>query len=199
MSTFVGKKPIFRRRYVLLGIFVYVLCFEAYYALKNTALEKLEPDFLFLPPVETVIEPPMRPGVDGIWIIGAPIKSLFFEINPYHAGIRALPWRELPQNTRVKIRCHVDEFGYLIIDNYEIEGHPAAGMRIVETMRTWKYRNLKSGIINFDYKLPSKEEKLTISTRLRRNPAVPDSLNIFDGQLHNITGIDNNVLKIERL
>ncbi|MBN2103101.1 hypothetical protein JW835_03575 [bacterium] len=193
------KKPIIRRRWILFGLAVYTLLREGFFAYQHYRMSDLPKDSILIPPMISEIEPPMRPGLNGIWIMGAPVKTLYFEVNPYHAGSRSLQWNELPPNTRVKINCYVDPSGNLLIDSYEIEGHPAAGNHIIETLRTWKYRNLKTGEINFDFKLPSRREKLTIYTKLRRKASIPDSLEIFDGRLYNIDGIEDNELKIEKM
>lgn len=193
------RKPLIRRRWILFGLAIYTLIREGFFAYQHVKLRKLPKDSVLIPPMISEIEPPMRPGLNGIWIMGAPVKTLYFEIKPFHAGSRSLKWNELPPNTRVKINCYVDESGNLLIDSYEIEGHPAAGHQIIETLRTWKYRNLKIGEINFDFKLPSRGEKLTIYTKLTRKMSIADSLKIYDGQLYNIEGIEEHELKIEKM
>lgn len=178
---------------------VYTLLREGFFAYQNAQLRTLPKDSILVPSMISEIEPPMRPGLDGIWIMGAPVKTLYFEIKPFHPGSRSLQWNELPLNTRVKISCYVDQSGNLLVDSYEIEGHPAAGHQIIETLRTWKYQNLKTGEINFDFKLPSRREKLTIYTKLKRKASISDSLQIYDGRLHNIVGIDDHEFKIEKM
>lgn len=193
------KRRRIRRRYVLLALAVYTILRESFFAFQRAQLRNLPRDSIFIPPMISEIEPPMRPGINGIWIMGPPVKTLYFEINPFHAGSRVLDWEALPPSTRVKINCYVDESGNLLIDSYEIEGHPEAGSLIIETLRTWKYRSLKTGEIHFDFKLPSRGEKLTIYTKLKRKASIPDSLQIYDGCLYNIQGIESQELKIEKL
>ncbi|MBN1783188.1 hypothetical protein JW948_18780 [bacterium] len=183
----------------MLALILYTALREGFFMFQRAQMRQLPKDSILVPPLISEIEPPMRPGMNGIWIMGPPVKTLYFEINPFHAGSRTLQWDALPQNTRVKINCLVDEAGNLLIDSYEIEGHPEAGHLIIETLRTWKYRNLKTGEIHFDFKLPSRREKLTIYTKLDRKSSIPDSLQIYDGRLYNIDGIAEHELNIEKL
>jgi hypothetical protein len=121
------QKPLIKWRWILVALLVFVVIRESYEAFQRAQLQKMPKDSVVIPALISEIEPPSRPGVDGIWIMGPPVKTLYFEINPFQAGSRTLDWNALPPNTRVKINCYVDESGSLLINSYEIEGHPQAG------------------------------------------------------------------------
>ena len=187
------------RRWILLVLFLYTAGREGFFFLQKRAMAHLNRDSVIIPMLISEIEPPMRPGLSGIWIMGPKLKTLSFEIDPYYAGTRVLNWASLPPSTRVRIHCRVTDSGNLMLDSYDISGHRAAGTLILRTLQTWKYKNLMTGSIDFDFALPSTQERLTITTNLRRRPSVPDSLRIFQGLLYNIEGLDESYIRIETM
>jgi hypothetical protein len=188
------------RRWILLALFLYAGIREGYLFLQRMAMDHLDYDVTFIPALKSIEpEPPIQPGLSGIWIMGPKIKTLSFEIDPYYPGSRMLKWSQLPPNTRVRFHCRVNEWGYLNPETYDISGYRAAGTLILHTLQTWKYKNLMTGSIDFDFALPSTQERLTITTDLERKPSIPDSLQIFQGLLYNIEGLDENYVRIKAL
>ena len=188
------------RRWILLALLVYAGGREGYLLLQKMAMNHLGYDATFVPALKPIEpEPPIQPGLSGIWIMGPKVKTLSFEIDPYYPGTKVLSWTQLPPNTRVRFHCRVNEWGNLNPETYDISGYRAAGTLILRTLQTWKYKNLMTGSIDFDFALPSTQERLTITTSLKRRPSIPDSLQIFQGLLYNIEGLDENYVRVKTM
>lgn len=161
---------------------------------------RLPPDKPFAPRMAAseIIEVPRRPGIYGILIDIPQEKPNVFAVDLLRS--EPVDWRQLQvidYRADVRVYAMIGSDGRIAITDVIDVDHARAGRFIVQSVKSWVYKPLKSGRVVFHFNLPSEGEKLIIYTSgLKRNPDIDREIPVLDGRLHNVAGIDPSLVRV---
>jgi hypothetical protein len=185
------------RRWGWLFAFIPVL---AVAAVLVSLFYRLPADRPFVPRSEAseIVEVPRRPGIYGILIDIPQEKPNVFSIDLLRS--EPVDWRQLQiidYRADVRVYAMIGSDGRISVSDVIDVDHARAGRFIVQAVRSWVYKPLKSGRVVFHFNLPSEGEKLIIYTSgLKRNPDIDREIPVLDGRLHNVAGIDPSLVRV---
>jgi hypothetical protein len=140
---------------------------------------------------------PRRPGTSGVNIDLPQDPPNLFSIDLGRSAY--FNWSDLVDIDPlavVKVEGNIrPNDGRYVINRVIDPGHSDAGAFLREKIGNWVYLPLKSGELNFFFNLASKQQKVDITTDLHKNPDKKE-LNITEGKLHAIEGLDSQWIRI---